>query len=77
MSVGCDGMQKHYKVFKYIVCELLGESCGEVHPYGKALYPNCKICELYTEWKKSGMSSDEYHEDIRKKLNDWYLNTHE
>ena len=48
-------MAKHYKVMKFMVCDLVNEECGDTWPYNECMpKPDCKNCDVYQDWKEAG-----------------------
>lgn len=54
-------MTRVYIIKREYVCELVGQVCDYI---GK---PNCKICETYIEYKKSGQTIKQFGEENRIK----------
>lgn len=44
-------IKKHYHVHCYVVCDFLGQQCGEDGPYGESIIPDCKTCQVYKDHK--------------------------
>ena len=54
-------MAKVYRIYKFRICPLIGERCGESYA-NRADDPKCEVCCDYLAWKKSGLSVQKYLE---------------
>ena len=59
-------MPKHFYIVKSVMCKLIGEQCGESIPFHDGFYKCCDDCEDYQEFKKSGMTLDEWEERLSR-----------
>ena len=53
-------MPKHFVILKQVNCSLLGQICGDLHPYNNPMMSDCKNCAVYNEWKESKLSLEDY-----------------
>jgi hypothetical protein len=52
---------KYWRVLKVYFCVLAGENCGDkTCDYSRSVAPECGDCDTYLEWKKSGLSIEEF-----------------
>lgn len=61
---------RHYQIRKYVFCDIIDLECTDEQDITARLTPNCKECDIYQKWKKSGLTIPEY---IKKEHED-YLN---
>ena len=55
--------KKHYHIVKQVICDLKGESCCGVYPYGDAIAPDCRGCDWYEDDKEAPGARYEPHND--------------
>lgn len=57
--------EKPYEIKKIVICNISDTWCegeGAYHDVTRSVAPDCKNCYIYKDWKKSGLSIDEYIE---------------
>lgn len=59
--------KRHYQIRKYVFCDIMDGACTEEADITDYISPDCKSCKIYHDWKKSGLTPNEYvkkqHED--------------
>lgn len=59
--------KRHYQIRKYVFCDIINDACTPETDITTTLTPNCKNCNDFIMWKKSGLTIPEYlnklHED--------------
>jgi len=52
---------RHYQIRKYVFCDIIDGACTDEADVTDRLTPDCKECEEYQRWKKSGLTAIEFH----------------
>lgn len=60
-------MPKHYKVVKMIICDITGQQCGDTISIKDPFNQCCDYCNSLKEFKKSGMTLEEWKADVSTK----------
>lgn len=61
-------MSRVYGVYKLVSCDLLNGECGDTTRENDYTPPNCKECSLYNDWKKSGLTIEEFIDSITDEI---------